>query len=438
MKRKSLYNNDTFMKMKMRSRYLLVLVFILILAYQVSAVYIGITDGYITDTEGNTVSDAQVTARVEGCTGDGCVGSTTSEVDGYYVIGNLNLPKNGNVEVTAIKGAGKGTAVGQADSYHIAHVDVVICYAPSVPSLNDVSNTHDTTITFKWESGTDPKGKSTYDDLRLDGVLQSDVSSPFIRNVDFGNHKWEVRTCNDFCCSDWSADEFTVGNSPPTAPTNAEGVSNAGIATLSWVSGIDPEGDAIYDEFQLGDEGVVTPALSPLVVVSEILLKWKVRTCDNLGACSEWVEVDTVACEEVSSECPDLDRVREIIGGYTTEMERRISMGVALYCNGVQLVNTSLYKIDIKLGKENKVSIYGQNFTLRDLRYCPWCFDGVQNYDEKGIDCGGASCPACIGGRRCPLPKLLVVLVIILALTYFVYAYGSEKWKKKGKKLEGY
>lgn len=28
--------------------------------------------------------------------------------------------------------------------------------------------------------------------------------------------------------------------------------------------------------------------------------------------------------------------------------------------------------------------------------YCSYCFDGVQNYDETGIDCGGSSCPVCI------------------------------------------
>jgi hypothetical protein len=28
--------------------------------------------------------------------------------------------------------------------------------------------------------------------------------------------------------------------------------------------------------------------------------------------------------------------------------------------------------------------------------YCSYCYDGVKNYDEEDVDCGGLSCPACI------------------------------------------
>jgi len=28
--------------------------------------------------------------------------------------------------------------------------------------------------------------------------------------------------------------------------------------------------------------------------------------------------------------------------------------------------------------------------------YCDYCFNGIQDYDETGIDCGGANCPSCV------------------------------------------
>jgi len=33
--------------------------------------------------------------------------------------------------------------------------------------------------------------------------------------------------------------------------------------------------------------------------------------------------------------------------------------------------------------------------TSESASYCGYCFDGVKNYDETGVDCGGISCPSC-------------------------------------------
>jgi hypothetical protein len=33
--------------------------------------------------------------------------------------------------------------------------------------------------------------------------------------------------------------------------------------------------------------------------------------------------------------------------------------------------------------------------TSESSEYCGYCFDGVKNFDETGVDCGGLSCPAC-------------------------------------------
>jgi len=43
---------------------------------------------------------------------------------------------------------------------------------------------------------------------------------------------------------------------------------------------------------------------------------------------------------------------------------------------------------------QNRVDI---SFSNSDFKgYCDYCFDGVKNYDETEIDCGGKSCPVCL------------------------------------------
>jgi hypothetical protein len=43
-----------------------------------------------------------------------------------------------------------------------------------------------------------------------------------------------------------------------------------------------------------------------------------------------------------------------------------------------------------KFNKINKIS-----YTDKLPDYCSYCFDGIKNYDEEEIDCGG-SCPDCV------------------------------------------
>lgn len=452
----------------------------------VSAIYLGITDGYIKNMQGTVISGASVTVTVQDCSGDGCSGSTTSEASGYYVVNNLNLPKNGGVSVSATKNGGSGSNTGTADSYQIAHVNVTICYppsspsltdvadgddpsisftwtsgtdpfgltkhdefkldsgsyttrtspyattvsfashtwyvktcndvccsgassddfiitcpAPSSPSLTDVPNSHDTTISFSWTSGIDPHSRPTWDEFQLDSGSITNESSPISRIVGIASHTWRVRTCNSLCCSSWSSDSFTTGNSAPSVPTNTNFTSiGGGLTELSWDSGIDSDGDTTYDEFELNNSGVISPATSPQTVASHKLLIWRVRTCDSFDACSSWVDVYSVTCEELAEYCPvcpEAEEIETIIyrgGGYGA-LCMKLMKGVELYCNGIAFANLTMLKIDIKSKeKKTKISIYGKNFTLEDLEYCPWCYNGIKDYDEDGVDCGG-SCRDC-------------------------------------------
>lgn len=500
---------------------------VLILVSNVSAIYLGITDGYIKNMNGEAISGASVTVTVQGCSGDGCSKTVTSESNGYYVANNLNLPKNGQVSVSATKNGGSGSNTGTADNYQIAHVNVTICYpptspsltnvpdgdeneitflwssgtdplgltkhdefkldsgsyttrtspysttvdwgshtwyvrtcnsqccspassddftitcpAPTAPTLTDVPNSHDTTITFSWTSGTDPYSRTTWDNFQLDSGSITNESSPIQRTVGLGSHIWRVRTCNELCCSGWSSDTFATANSAPSKPTNTNFTSiGGGLTELSWDSGIDPDGDTTYDEFvQLNESGdtilSVSPATSPQTVASHKLLIWRVRTCDSFDACSSWVDVYSVTCEELAEYCPPCPEAEEIEtivyrgGGYGA-LCMKLMKGAELYCNGIAFANASILKIDINSkDKKTKLSIYGMNLTLEDLEYCPWCYDGVKDYDEEGIDCGG-SCKECFEIERpfgVSWKKILIVAVAGLAIIGIIY---SLKYRKK-------
>jgi hypothetical protein len=68
---------------------------------------------------------------------------------------------------------------------------------------------------------------------------------------------------------------------------------------------------------------------------------------------------------------------------------------------------------------------------------CWWCSDGIKDFDEQSIDCGGNFCPACAA----PIPFgwlemlylliILILIVIILLLLYYYRTIGSKSIDKK-------
>ena len=488
-----------------------------------SAIFMGITDGYIFDNNGAVVSGASVTVTVTGCSGgagNGCVKTATSAVNGYYAVNNLNLPSAGQVSVAVTKNGGSGSGSGTASNY-VAHVNITICYPPSVPSLTDVPDGTNTTVIFNWASGTDPLGLAIHDDFKLDAAITSPATSPQTRTASYASHSWGARTCNNYCCSSWAADSFTITcaapsapsltpvpdshnttakftwisgtdplgkpvhdvfvldgsttdpgvspitrtslsfashtwsvktcnadccsalssntftifNNPPSAPNNTNATVYNATTSLTWASGTDPEGDPIYDEFQYDNGTTISPATSPFNVTTALLIKWKVRTCDSFGACSSWVSVDSVTCSQISPVCPTCPTCPTVSGGGCPPASGGGFSGagvgcrkVEFTCNGIPILNETLFRLNLYIDKHNKkftgLSIYGQNMSLEKLEYCPWCYDGIKDYDEEGVDCGG-SCRDCTEvevpvrtiGKY--FPKWVIAIILAFGLLVF-------------------
>ena len=75
------------------------------------------------------------------------------------------------------------------------------------------------------------------------------------------------------------------------------------------------------------------------------------------------------------------------------------------------------------------------NFVMTKFEgYCDYCFDGIKNYDEEDIDCGGPNCPPCLEKKEYLdvwyyfiwLLWLLLLIILILYLRY-LYRYYKKK-----------
>lgn len=363
------------------------LVIILILAISITntyAVYVGICDGYIRDMEGRPVQGANVVVNVKDCFGPGCSGNTLSDVNGYYVIGNLNIPKNGIVYISASKSGSSGSIQGQADSYMIAHVDVVLCTPPSSPSLDLVEDAHKTTFILSWTSGKDIKGFSTYDELKIDNSVIKQ-NSPYLLSTSFGVHNWGVRTCNEFCCSSWSEDSFNAVNNAPSRPiTNT--TFNFGIVTMSWISGIDPDNDSTYDQIKIGDEEIME-AKSPIIRQMGRLIDWRVRTCDIFGACSPWSDEAYINCEVINETCPTSEEIQKIVKTITMQINQTKKEEVEVWCNGVRIDKGGIVnKIELRFEKgRSEIGIKGDSINLKNIEDCNWYFTELEKKEMKPI-----------------------------------------------------
>ncbi|MCL6500532.1 MAG: hypothetical protein K6T16_00665 [Candidatus Pacearchaeota archaeon] len=188
---------------------------------------------------------------------------------------------------------------------------------PCMPILTPQNDTHNNTVVLNWTSNTtgscpDADNDTTYYNFRIDGNLSTNATPPkTVSGLSFGPHTWQVQECDPWECSDWATDTFNVGNNPCPAPNlTAEPDTCVNQALLEWVSAsVDSEGDPCIDEFYF--QGITqSPASSPQTVImtTQDMYTWRVRSCDNYGACSAWVEDKFIFCT-----CPSI--IEEADGG---------------------------------------------------------------------------------------------------------------------------
>jgi len=100
------------------------------------------------------------------------------------------------------------------------------------------------------------------------------------------------------------------------------------------------------------------------------------RDCTDTTGCINYIVEEEKECKiEVPIEIKEIFNCEEkIIEVYETETQKLVS----------------------RVTESNNLSEVNVNFlATTDEGFCNYCFDGIQDYDETEIDCGGPNCPDC-------------------------------------------
>jgi hypothetical protein len=62
-------------------------------------------------------------------------------------------------------------------------------------------------------------------------------------------------------------------------------------------------------------------------------------------------------------------------------------------------------------------------------KYCWYCFDGIKDFDEVAVDCGGPNCPPCSLKEFLPIKKdiLKIIVLILFILTFILFIISKIK-----------
>ncbi|MCX8159245.1 MAG: Ig-like domain-containing protein, partial [Candidatus Pacearchaeota archaeon] len=110
------------------------------------------------------------------------------------------------------------------------------------------------------------------------------------------------------------------------------------------------------------------------------------RICKDIQHCAnDYVEKENC-----------LSKYEVVVEGGTRCGERKLF--------GLGRENNTIFEINAETWKANRLDvIFMQKYAL----YCDWCYNGIRDYDEEGIDCGG-SC------KDCPVEKVAIKSIISL------------------------
>ncbi|MEM4152660.1 MAG: carboxypeptidase-like regulatory domain-containing protein [Candidatus Pacearchaeota archaeon] len=197
-------------------------------------------------------------------------------------------------------------------------------HRPCMPILTPQNDTTNNTVVLNWTSNTtapcpDADNDTTYYNFRIDGNLTTNATPPqVISGLDGGWHIWQVQECDPWECSDWATDTFNIYNTACPAPNLTDQPhSCSNVVRLQWQSATtDPDGDPCYDEFDFNGS-IITNVTSPQIITLTQMdyYIWRVRSCDNKGACSPWVSDSFIYCSCFGNVTVEEECKKRIIGG---------------------------------------------------------------------------------------------------------------------------
>jgi hypothetical protein len=111
-------------------------------------------------------------------------------------------------------------------------------------------------------------------------------------------------------------------------------------------------------------------------------------------------------------------------GVYNLDIKRVSECGVEFLVASDPSSNQPLAKLPVNSIAKNKIDIV---FVQSETVYCPTCYNGILDGDEKGIDCGG-SCRTCVEESFFSLWYLMVILLGGCVGLFFYLVYYTLKF----------
>jgi hypothetical protein len=158
----------------------------------------------------------------------------------------------------------------------------------------------------------------------------------------------------------------------------------------------------------------------------------KKRLCeDNVGCESTFIESKNCVIKvpvraTISEWCfEEYIELREIPSNNLVSRMKKYSEGSLAEFSIIQNQSSDIINFEISGGKKVDVNLVIGEFE----GFCAYCYDGVKNYDEEEVDCGGSNCPPCDNMISYMYyisylfyAKLFLWLLLLLLLLLFIYS----------------
>ena len=177
-------------------------------------------------------------------------------------------------------------------------------------------------------------------------------------------------------------------------------------------------------------------------------------TCQATWDCTEWdvcsasYNVSDILDENVLSRGEQSRVCNDLKECYTQDKieYQSCSIAISVRAERVEWCNETYVEIydntnDELLSRVKETEVLSQDadfkkvdisFITTDFEgYCGYCANGVRDYDEAGVDCGGSNCPACLGSYSlAKWPTYVIWFLWILLVSLFVVLAMLERQQK--------
>ncbi len=168
--------------------------------------------------------------------------------------------------------------------------------------------------------------------------------------------------------------------------------------------------------------------ITAIILVALIWIVWLIMIIEHLGIVGKATAVANIGLYIEGHPEEELVIIEVPTGGGGGSIKKQIVWDLRkfeIYCNGLLITNETLRRLNFSWGADGRISLYGINWTIQKIGYCPWCYDGIKDYDEESVDCGGSGCKACVEAE---VPEkmdektyILIYIIIIVLLAGIIY-----------------